>query len=191
MNCGKTFTMDSNTVKSHSGRVIDATHTVEQLAEAVNEWCGQHGVAPASGQTGERMTERNVRYYRALGLVDAPVAGGGIGYGEKHLLQLIAIRLLQAQGLPLNRIRDLLLGRTLDELKEIEKRGLAELENAEVTVFRPTSSENWTMTPLDDEFLLVSRQGRGISDDLRARLLAVLHPLSKPGRRPQDATTKN
>jgi DNA-binding transcriptional MerR regulator len=170
--------------------VINATHTVEQLARAVNEWCDQHSVAPATGQAGERMTERNVRYYRTLGLVDAPVAGGGIGYGEKHLFQLIAIRLLQAQGLPLNRIRDLLLGRTLDELKQIEKRGLAELEAAEVNVFRPTSSENWTMTPLDDEFLVVSRLGRGISDDLRARLLAVLHPPSKPGRRPHGATTK-
>ncbi len=170
---------------------MDATHTVEQLAESVNAWCDRHDVAPASGQAGERMTERNVRYYRTLGLLDAPLAGGGTGYGAKHLLQLIAIRLLQAQGLPLNRIRDLLLGRTLDELKEIEKRGLAELENAEVTVFRPTSSENWTMTPLDEEFLIVSRQGRGISDELRARLLAVLHPRIKPGRRPHGATTKD
>jgi len=170
--------------------VNDAIYTVEQLAEAVNEWCDRHEVAPASGQAGERMTERNVRYYRALGLLDAPVAGGGIGYGEKHLLQLIAIRLLQAQGLPLNRIRDLLLGRTLDELREIEQRGLVELENTSATVFRPTSSESWAMTPLDDEFLIVSRQGRGISDEVRARLLAVLHPPAKPGRRPR-ATTKD
>src|SRR5215510_9004952 len=145
---------------------MNATHTVEQLAEAVNSWCLEHEVAPASGQAGERMTERNVRYYRTLGLVDPPLAGGGIGYGEKHRLQLIAIRLLQAQGLPLNRIRDLLLGRTLDALREIEKRGLAELEKAAVTVFRPTSSESWMMTPLDEDFLLVSRRGRGIPDDL-------------------------
>ena len=43
----------------------------------------------------------------------------------------------------------------------------------------------------DDEFLLVSRQGRGISDELRGRLLAVLHPPNKPGRRPHGATTKD
>ena len=161
---------------------------VEQLAEAVNQWCDEHGVAPASGQTGERMTERNVRYYRTLGLVDAPVAGGGIGYGEQHLLQLIAIRLLQAQGLPLNRIRDLLLGRTLAELRQIEKRGLAELKQADVTTFRPTAGEGWSMTPLDGEFLLISRLGRGISDEVRARLRAVLHPGSKSARQNQTTT---
>lgn len=170
---------------------MNATYNVEQLAEAVNQWCDEHGVTPASGQTGERMTERNVRYYRTLGLVDAPVAGGGIGYGEKHLLQLIAIRLLQAQGLPLNRIRDLLFGRTLAELRQIEKRGLAELKQTNVTVFRPTAGEGWTMTPLDDEFLLISRQGRGISDEVRARLRAVLHPDSTSARQNQTTTTKD
>ena len=33
--------------------------------------------------------------------MDAPLAGGGRGYGEKHRLQLVGIRLLQAEGLPL------------------------------------------------------------------------------------------
>jgi DNA-binding transcriptional MerR regulator len=162
---------------------MNATHTVEQLADAVNAWCTEHAVAPANGQAGERMTERNVRYYRTLGLVDPPLAGGGIGYGEKHRLQLIAIRLLQAQGLPLNRIRDLLLGRTLDELKEVERRGLAELNRTELGPFRPTLGENWTVTPLDDEFLLVSRRGRGVSAELRDRVRALLRPPSQSPRR--------
>lgn len=166
-------------------------HTVESLAEAVNQWCDQHQVVPASGQSGERMSERNVRYYRTLGLVDAPASGGGAGYGEKHLLQLISIRLLQAQGIPLNRIRDLLFGRTIEELRQIEKRGLAELQQSSITPFRPSSSENWTMTPIDDEFLLVSRHGRGISDDMRARLRAVLNPNSKPARPRTGATIKD
>ena len=81
--------------------VSNDTFTVAQLAEAVNDWCDEHKVAPASGQAGQRMTERNVRYYRTLGLIDPPLVGGGMGYGEKHFLQLIAVRLLQAQGLPL------------------------------------------------------------------------------------------
>ena len=165
--------------------------TVEDLAAEVNQWCDRHQVVPASGQSGERMSERNVRYYRTLGLLDAPVTGGGAGYGEKHRLQLIAIRLLQAQGIPLNRIRELLFGRTIEELRQIEKRGLAELEQSQIAAFRPSSSESWTMTPLDDEFLLVSRRGRGISDDLRVRLRAVLNPNSKPARPRTGATTKD
>jgi len=145
---------------------------------------------PVSGQTGERMTERNVRYYRTLGLVDAPLTGGGLGYGEKHRLQLLAIRLLQAQGLPLNRIRDLLLGRTLDELHEIEKRGLAEQQRADVIPFRPSLGETWSMTPLDDEFLLISRRGRGLSEDVRERLRAVLHAKTKNARREHGRAAK-
>jgi DNA-binding transcriptional MerR regulator len=159
---------------------MSESYTVEELAEAVNDWCARHGIAPASGQAGERMTTRNVRYYRTLGLVDAPSTGGGSGYGAKHRLQLIAIRLLQAQGLPLNRVRDLLLGRTLEDLRVIERRGLTELRQAGPPVFRPSAAESWTMTPIDDEFLLVSRQGRGISDEVRARVREALRPETAP-----------
>lgn len=170
---------------------MNATHTVEELARQVNEWCDRHDVAPASGQAGERMTERNVRYYRTLGLLDAPLSGGGTGYGEKHRLQLIAIRLLQAQGLPLSRVRELLLGRTVEELQRIETQGLDELKAVEVTAFRPSASEAWAVTPLDGEFLLVSRRGRGVAADVRERLLAVLHPKTKTRRRTQGAITRN
>ena len=170
---------------------MNATHTVEELAQEVNEWCDRHGVAPASGQAGERITERNIRYYRTLGLVDAPLAGGGAGYGEKHRLQLIAIRLLQAQGLPLSRVRELLLGRTVEELQRVETQGLDELKAAEVTAFRPSASEAWAVTPLDGEFLLVSRRGRGVSAEVRERLLAVLHPRTETRRRARGVTTRN
>jgi DNA-binding transcriptional MerR regulator len=148
--------------------------SVEGLAAAVNGWCDDHGISPASGQAGERLTGRNVRYYRSLGLVDPPVLGGGQGYGEKHRLQLVALRLLQAQGLPLNRIGELLFGRTVEELKRIEREGLAELEAADRPAFRPVTSESWSVTPLDDEFLLVSRRGRGVSSDVRQRLAELL-----------------
>lgn len=149
--------------------------SAEQLADAVNRWCQKHQVVPANGQAGEQITERNIRYYRTLGLVAAPDSAGR-GYGPLHRLQLIAIRLLQAQGLPLNRIRDLLYGRKLSELEEIEQRGLAELEAAR---FGPTRTmdrqEFWSVMPLDDDYLLVSRRGRRIPAGLRERLLAVLN----------------
>ena len=148
--------------------------SVEGLADAVNRWCDDHGIMPASGQAGERLTERNIRYYRSLGLLDPPILGGGHGYGEKHRLQLVAIRLLQAQGLPLNRIGELLFGRALDELKRIEKEGLAEMEAAARPAFRPVSTESWSVTPLDDEFLLVSRRGRGVSAEVQQQLAEVL-----------------
>jgi hypothetical protein len=113
---------------------------------------------------------------RTIGQVfdDAPLQGGGHGYGDKHRQQLIAIRILQAQGLPLNRIRNLLYGRSLEDLLRIEKEGLSELQKSSSATFRPTLSESWTVTPLNDEFLLVSRRGRGMSPELRESLLALL-----------------
>lgn len=158
--------------------------SAEQLAEELNHWCHRHGVAPASGQAGERITERSIRYYRTLGLIDPPGLGGGQGFGEKHRLQLIAVRLLQAQGVPLNRIRELLFGRSIEELRRIEKQGLAELKAARVATFRPTAAqESWRMTLLDDEFMIISRRGRGLSHELRERILAVLNPKNEPSRR--------
>jgi DNA-binding transcriptional MerR regulator len=148
--------------------------SVEQLAEAVNDWCDEHGISPASGQAGERMTVRNIRYYRTLGLIDPPALGGGQGFGEKHRLQLIAIRLLQAQGLPLSRIQELLFGRPLEDLKQVEKRGLEEMEAAGLNGFRPSLNESWSVAPLNEEFMLVSRRGRKLSAELRERLLSVL-----------------
>jgi DNA-binding transcriptional MerR regulator len=171
---------DSNTVYCDCrGAMNAAPLTVEQLADAVNLWCEQHRVVPANGQAGNCITERNVRYYRSLGLLDAPMTGSGGGYGEKHRLQLIAIRVLQAQGQPLSRIRLLLSGRSLEDLREIEEHGLAEPEAAPVTSFRPPAAESWAMTALDEEFLLISRRGRRISTDVCSRLLAVLQPNSK------------
>jgi DNA-binding transcriptional MerR regulator len=153
---------------------VNDTFSADQLAQLVNEWCQRHGVVPASGQAGENITVRSIRYYRAIGLLEPPLLGAGQGFTEKHRLQLIAIRLLQAQGLPLSRIQELMFGRTMEELKQIEKQGLAELKQNEVAVFRPAASESWGVTPLNDEFLLVSRRGRTLGPDLRQRLLVVL-----------------
>jgi DNA-binding transcriptional MerR regulator len=150
------------------------TVSAQRLSDLVNQWCDEHRVYPANGQAGEQISVRNIRYYRTLGLLDAPELGGGQGFGEKHRLQLIAIRLLQAQGLPLSRIQQLLFGRSLDELSQIEQRGLAELRETQVSAFRPRGDESWNMMPLNDEFMLVSRQGRSVGADLRRRLLAVL-----------------
>jgi len=166
---------------------METKFSVDQLAEQVNAWCEEHGVVPASGQVGLRITERNIRFYRALGLLDPPAEGGGLGYGEKHRLQLCALRLLQAQGLPLNRIQPLLFGRTVEDLRQIEQEGLAEMAAAPVAAFRPALQETWRVTPLDDEFVLVSRRGRGISAELRERLLSMLNGSATHRRRSDGA----
>lgn len=150
--------------------------SLTELADQVNAWCSEHGIVPASGQAGELVTERNIRFYRTVGLVEAPASGAG-GYGERHFLQLAAIRLLQAQGLPLRRIRELLFGRTVAELKEIQRRGVAEARSfAAARTPMPAGDELWRMIPLDGEFTIVSRRGASLSTEQREALLRVLRP---------------
>jgi DNA-binding transcriptional MerR regulator len=168
--------------------VTESILSAEELAREINEWCQQHHVHPASGQAGERLTERNVRYYRTLGLLDSPTAGEGRGYGQKHRLQLIALRLLQAQGLPLNRIRELLFGRSLQELQRIEKQGLAELERSPALppFHSPARDETWTVTPLDDEFMIISRRGRRVPENVCERLRTVLQLKDRKEQRTEE-----
>ena len=135
------------------------TRTVAELATAVNIWCAAHGVEPMNGQAAGELNERSVRYYRTLGLIDGS-SGGTRGYGEKHFLQLVAIRVLQAQGLPLRKIQELLYGRTLADLREIQRRGVRELPAArrpKAVGFAPF--EQWQLLGLTADFALVSRSG--------------------------------
>jgi DNA-binding transcriptional MerR regulator len=152
---------------------MSESFSLEELSDRINAWCEEHGVAPASGQAGEIVSERNIRYYRTLGLIDAPADGG---YGEKHLLQLTAVRLLQAQGQPLRRIQELLYGRSVPELREIRRRGLAETPRA-TAAFRvslPINDELWRAIPLDEDFLLVSRRGTSLTPAQREAVLLAL-----------------
>jgi hypothetical protein len=91
---------------------------------------------------------------------------------------------LQAQGLPLSRIRELLYGRSPEELEEIERRGLAELAQAGAgsaagaAQWSAVRQELWSVTPLTDDLFLVSRRGRRITAGLRQRVLAALESSS-------------
>jgi DNA-binding transcriptional MerR regulator len=162
--------------------------SVTELADRVNAWCAEHAIEPASGQAGASVTERNIRFYRSTGLLDAPETGGGRGFGEKHFLQLAAIRLLQAQGLPLRRIRELLFGRTIAELREIQRRGVAETRASSAARHpMPTGEELWRTIPLDEEFLLISRRGTSISASQREAILRVLRPASQAKQKKGNA----
>src|SRR5262245_17045376 len=134
-------------------------YSVSELADAVNGWCRKHGVAPLDNRSGADVTVRSIRYYQTMGLVDRPTSADGRGFTEKHRLQLIAIRFLQARGLPLNRIQALLYGRSEQELRGVERRGLKELER-----FAPASAagieSDWKVIPISEDILVLSRTGR-------------------------------
>jgi hypothetical protein len=76
----------------------------------------------------------------------------------------------------LRRIRELLYGRSLAELREIRRRGLAENQRvaAAFRVTLPVQDELWRMIPLDEDFLLVSRSGASLTPAQRDAVLRAI-----------------
>lgn len=155
----------------------------DELVERLNVWRQQHGIAPASGQASEEISARTLRYYRATGLMDAPSAGRGRGYTERHFLQCAAVRLLQGQGLPLNRIHTLLFGRPDEELRRVVDEGVKSLAELPVSpAMKLPVAETWNVTPLSGEWLLVSRHGGSASPEVLEKIRKLLASSPKASR---------
>lgn len=152
-------------------------YTWEELATTVQEWCEEHHVLPANGQAAEQITERNIRYYRTIGLLDPPLGNYTRTFSDKHRLQLIAIRIYQAQGLPLRKIRDELYGKSLEDLvaleKQVRKRGKQAI-SMPALLQMPHTCESWSVLPLSGEFLLVSRRNKPVPGSIIEKINQLL-----------------
>jgi DNA-binding transcriptional MerR regulator len=94
----------------------------------LDELCAQVALALAVDYTGANNgrvrdvpDRRTIRYYTTIGLIDRPAAlrGRTALYGRRHLLQLTAIKRLQARGLSLTEVQARLLGLTGAALEEL------------------------------------------------------------------------
>ena len=74
---------------------------------------------PSNGQVRAVPDLRTIRYYTTIGLLDRPAAmrGRTALYGPRHLLQLVAVKRLQAEGRSLSEVQA--------ELTGLDDRGLA------------------------------------------------------------------
>ncbi len=167
--------------------------SLEELAAQVQAWTAEHRVFPANGQAAEEITERTIRYYRTLGLLDPAMGNYVKTFSEKHKLQLIAIRLYQSQGLPLRKIRDELYGQSLEDLAELVKQAGRRGKNVSPLAmpFVPAlASESWLVTPLAADFLLVSRNNqalpRGVIEKINELLSSVV-----PGPQTETDSKRN
>jgi DNA-binding transcriptional MerR regulator len=183
------------TVIVHNAVMNDPARTLEETTDEVARILLERGLA---GPTGDARVAalpdaRTVRYYQTLGLIDRPILRGREAfYGHRHVLQVVAVKALQAIGLPLADVQARLAGRTDAELRAIVEAAAAELDVRaeaaaetppvvwrEVTVvpgLRILAEENLTTTLDPDELL-----GR-----IRAAVLALgvaLPPLSRRGGR--------
>jgi DNA-binding transcriptional MerR regulator len=102
--------------------------TIDELGERAGEALGGPGYdGVPSGRVRDVPDLRTIRYYTTLGLLDRPAAmrGRTALYGPRHLLQLVAIKRLQARGLSLAAVQERVVG-----LSDASLRRLAALEAA-------------------------------------------------------------
>jgi DNA-binding transcriptional MerR regulator len=99
--------------------------TISELAAEVATVLSAAEIDQSSGRVTDVPSTRTIRYYSTHGLLDRPTEfrGRTALYGRRHLLQLVAIKRLQARGTPLTEIQERLIGASEEELEQ-----LAEIE---------------------------------------------------------------
>jgi DNA-binding transcriptional MerR regulator len=99
--------------------MTDHGWTLDQLAELVGAALSVDYDGQASGRVRDLPDRRAIRYYTTIGLVDRPAAmrGRTALYTRRHLLQLVAIKRLQAAGMSLAEVQARLAGATDAQLE--------------------------------------------------------------------------
>src|SRR5438105_9530709 len=97
--------------------------TIDELGAMVALALSVGYAGQANGQVRDVPDRRTIRYYTTLGLIDRPQLEGRTAlYGKKHLLQLVAIKRLQAEGRTLAEVQQALAQvplRTLEKLARL------------------------------------------------------------------------
>src|SRR6478752_5729415 len=86
--------------------------TIAELAERVAAALAGNFDGVGNGRVRDVPDLRAIRYYTTIGLLDRPaeMRGRTAYYGRRHLLQLVAIKKLQAEGNSLSEIQARLIG---------------------------------------------------------------------------------
>lgn len=112
--------MDDAVTDDSASWTLDELVRRVELALTDSAQGGRYAGAP-NGRVRELPDQRVIRWYTSIGLVDRPTGGRGRGarYGLRHLRQLVAVKQLQAQGLPLVEIQGRLVGIADDDLARL------------------------------------------------------------------------
>lgn len=175
--------------------------TIDELAVKAAEALSRASWEQQSGRVRDIPDRRTIRYYTTLGILDKPLEfqGRTALYGPRHLLQLIAIKKLQAQGLSLLAVQKRLLGLSDAALREIcalpEKEPLSSPSLYDSVVSRRRSSfwklsqeeggqkekqegKTWQGISLEENvILLLGSLSREISEVDREAIQAAAAPL--------------
>lgn len=101
----------------------NARYTIDELAEQAARALAVGYDGPADARARAVPDLRTLRYYTTLGLLDRPVEmrGRTALYARRHLLQIVAIKRLQADGLALAEIQAELAGITDTRLERVAR----------------------------------------------------------------------
>ncbi|HEX8476006.1 MAG TPA: MerR family transcriptional regulator [Pyrinomonadaceae bacterium] len=94
---------------------------VAELTEQAASILSERGPVQDRGTVSEVPDERTIRYYLTEGLLSAAEEKQGTAsvFGYIHLLQLLVVKKLQADHLPIRKIRELVQGRSEHELERL------------------------------------------------------------------------
>jgi DNA-binding transcriptional MerR regulator len=91
---------------------------------------------------------RTVRYYTTLGLLDRPrIEGREARYSRRHLVQLAAVKALQAEGLSLGDVQARLYGRNERELQALLQSAAGRARRAPTVVGEPVEWREVVLEP--------------------------------------------
>jgi DNA-binding transcriptional MerR regulator len=122
--------------------------TIDELATRVAAALDDAAYPGApNGRVRDVPDPRSIRWYSTIGLVDRPsgMRGRTALYGPRHLLQLVAIKRLQAQGQRIADIQAVLTGAPDDVLSDIARVPGMELD--EPVPFEPGRPRFWAEPP--------------------------------------------
>jgi DNA-binding transcriptional MerR regulator len=116
--------------------------TIHELTAQVERKLAVDYAGASSGRIRDIPDTRTIRYYTTLGLLDRPaeMRGRTALYGRRHLLQLVAIKKLQAAGLSLSQVQERMAGATdclLESLAGMRTDPATEGESTHPTGYRP------------------------------------------------------
>lgn len=94
---------------------------VAELAGEAAKVLAESGLAQARGTVSEVPDERTIRYYLAENLLSPAEDKQGTAsvFGYRHLLQLLVVKKLQSEHLPIRKIRELVESREVRELERL------------------------------------------------------------------------
>jgi DNA-binding transcriptional MerR regulator len=97
--------------------------TLDELVDRVHAALAAEYPGAPNGRVRDLPDRRAIRWYTTTGLVDRPLAmrGRSALYGNRHLLQLVAVKRRQAQGRTLAEIQAELAGATDAELNDLAR----------------------------------------------------------------------